>query len=130
MKIVKLSILACVISAFSLNAQEASPRTLVTNCLNFKNNINQVFRSGSELPLKLANSGFYYQNFEKGFKGVCSDAQFYLEQQGLNSTKNNQRYVFVWSNQKDFEDPTLTIDDVKFTENKPSNIQHWLKSTD
>ena len=68
-----------------------------------------------------------HQNSENSFKGVCSNAQFFIEDGGLKNTEQNQRYVFIWSAVYNAESPELSVDHIQYSAKQPKNIQVWLQ---
>ena len=82
--------------------------------------------AGGEVPDK-NKASFHYQNSENGFKGICSNAQFFVEDNGLRNTEQNQHYVFVWSAIYNAESPELSVDNIQYSAKQPKNIQVWLQ---
>ena len=125
MKFVKLSTLVLLPFIFNANASEPTALSLIDNCLSLKSSLINAF-AGGEIPDK-NKASFHYQNSENGFKGVCSNAQFFIEDDGLKNTEQSQHYVFVWSATYNAESLELSVDNIQYSTKQPKNIQVWLQ---
>ncbi|NQZ23660.1 MAG: hypothetical protein HRT53_16625 [Colwellia sp.] len=133
MKLVKLSTLVLLLSfLICANASEPSNLNLVNNCLKLNSSLTGALKSNSfEIQSGKVEGinkvSFHYQNFDKGFKGVCSNAQFFVKSDGLKGTEENQRYVFVWSAKFNAQAPELSTANIEYFVNQPENIKIWLQ---
>ncbi len=125
MKFIKLSTIALLPFIFNANASEPTDLSLIDNCLSLKSTLANAFAGGEVTDKNKAS--FHYQNLENGFKGVCSNAQFFIEDGGLKNTEQNQRYVFIWSAVYNAESPELSVSNIQYSVKQPKNIQVWLQ---
>jgi len=133
LKLVKLSTLTLLLPfLISANASEPSNLSLINNCLKLNSSLKDALKSN---PLEIKSgkvngrnkASFHYQNFDKGFKGVCSNAQFFIKSGGLKGTEENQRYVFVWSAEFNAQAHELSTGNIEYFVNQPKNIKIWLQ---
>ena len=117
---------------FFVNAKEPTSYSLVNKCLSLHNTLSSAF-SKTSLETENAhiegtsNVSFHYQNVENSFKGICSNAQFSIEENELKGTKDNQQYVFIWSTVLNAEPTALSIEKVEYSVKQPENISSWLR---
>lgn len=133
----KLISVALLLFASNAGANEASTTSLINKCLNLKNVLSGPFDESALEGTRVQSSNgqisgankasLYYQNFENSFKGVCSNAQFSIEKNGLKGIQNNQQYIFVWSSEFDAEDSEVSIENIEFTLEQPESISDWLQ---
>jgi len=119
-------------------SDEKNTSTLISNCLKLNDTLFNAFKE-SLTKLKSAkatvtddskatnNASFHYQNFDKGFKGICSNAQFTIEKNKPIGTKDNQRFVFLWSTEFNAQANELSAENVEYTIVPPKNIKHWFQ---
>ena len=130
MRFVTLSTLALLPLLVNANTSKISTLSLISNCLEINNSLAKVF---SNTPVKnikeqgITQASFHYQNFDKGFKGICSNAQFFIESDALSSTIENQRYVFVWSADINPGSSKLSLDKMNYSLKQPESIKRWLQ---
>lgn len=136
MKLLKLAVFATPLFITTANSNasttELAVHSLVERCLDLQSTLRLAFSKTSleTTQTKIEgtdNVSFYYQNFHHSFKGICSNAQFSVDELGITGTKDNQKYIYVWSKLMDAEALELSIDDVEFTEQAPDNTVHWLR---
>jgi len=133
LKLLKLSTLVLLL-LFLIRANASGPSSynLINNCLKLNSSLTNAVNNN---PLKIQSGkvkgknkvNFHYQNFDKGFKGVCSNADFLINSDGLKGTEESQRYVFVWSAKFNAQAPELSIDNIEYFVNQPENIKAWLQ---
>lgn len=117
---------------FNANATAASTVALVNKCLNLHSTLVSAF-SKTSLETRNGviegadNASFHYHNFNIGFKGICSNAQFFVEENGLKNTEANQQFIYVWSTELSAENPALSIENIEHTLKQPKNIKRWLE---
>ncbi|MCO4798730.1 MAG: hypothetical protein KC484_05925 [Colwelliaceae bacterium] len=132
MKLLNLSTLALPFFIINASAAEPSMLSLVKKCLSLQSTLNSAFNE-SLLETKSGNiqgtnkASFHYQNSDNSFKGICSDAQFFIEKTGLKSTESAQNFVYVWSSTYNAEDSRLSIENIEYSLKQPKNIQVWLQ---
>lgn len=137
MKQLKLISVALLFFAFNAGANEASTTALINKCLNLKNFFSETLKKSAPEGGSVQSpngridgtnkASLYYQNFDNSFKGVCSNAQFFIEKNGLKGSQDNQQYIFVWSSEFDAEDSEVSIENIEFTLERPDNISDWLQ---
>lgn len=125
MKLIKAA--ALIAMPFVANAQTTADNTklLVKNCLNMNKAFAQL---SAHHTTSLPKTSFQYQNLEKGFKGVCSNAQFHLSSHGLKSTEENQQFIYLWSKDQRLDGQALNLDKINYTVKQPNNVSQWLRS--
>jgi len=132
MKLVSLFTFALLPFLNSANASEPSTESLITNCLKLNSTLTDAFKdiavktkSGQVNGINKAS--FHYQNVNKGFKGICSNDQFDIKHNGLQSTVKNQHYVFVWSADINAGSSELSLDNINYSLTSPKDIKNWLQ---
>lgn len=131
MKLVKISTFAAVLLLCNVNAAEPSTLSLIAHCLSLQSSLASTFNNTT---IEVGNgkilgekANFHFQNLDSGFKGICSDAQFSIEKSVLKSTEGDQHYIFVWSTELGAGSSELSIENVKYSLERPKDIDNWLK---